>query len=451
MPYLTKKYLTLTLFACLNTLLLTQCIKIDNTKPNPKTNDFDASVIVQWIDLTNTLTQTTNGYTLPVATRAYAYMGIAAYESVASGMPQNQSMQGQLQGLNNLPSIDYNLTYHFGIIANECLAQMAKALFENAQTIHFLKIDSLKNKINADLNTKLKDENTANRSKLFGNAMGKALVVWLNTDGAATPWSNNYPNTYTPPLGEGLWKPTSNSQTRALQPFWGTQTRSFLAANANINASQTPIAYSANNISPFYVQAFETYAIGKTLTSVQLTTAKYWANEPTQTPTLAGHFATIARNLMADKNEKLGNASELFAKIGIGMHDATLAAWKNKFLYNVLRPQTYIQEKIDPTWLSALPAQPTPDYVSENACLAAAAAMALSDTYGYTTKFIDKTHAARTDFDGSPRTYNAYTEAAAECALASLYAGTNYRFSNDNGLNEGYRVARNILNLKWKK
>ena len=64
----------------------------------------DAGVILrQWYRLVLRLVRHTPTYSPPVASRSFAYLGVAAYEAVASGSSALVSLAGQLNGLNATP------------------------------------------------------------------------------------------------------------------------------------------------------------------------------------------------------------------------------------------------------------------------------------------------------------------------------------------------------------
>ncbi|HMN31012.1 MAG TPA: hypothetical protein PKE45_22850, partial [Caldilineaceae bacterium] len=62
-----------------------------------------AQVATEWFDLYLQLAKTTQGFSPPVAARAFGYAGVALYETVAPGFPAYQSLHGQLNGLVALP------------------------------------------------------------------------------------------------------------------------------------------------------------------------------------------------------------------------------------------------------------------------------------------------------------------------------------------------------------
>src|SRR5579871_3523431 len=61
-------------------------------------------VLHGWYDMALALTRHTATFTPPVAARAYGYIGVAAYETVASGSDRLVSLAGQLNGLAAIPA-----------------------------------------------------------------------------------------------------------------------------------------------------------------------------------------------------------------------------------------------------------------------------------------------------------------------------------------------------------
>ena len=60
-------------------------------------------VLRTWYQLSLELVRHTPTYSPPVASRALAYLGVTAFEAVASGSGELQSLAGQLNGLSALP------------------------------------------------------------------------------------------------------------------------------------------------------------------------------------------------------------------------------------------------------------------------------------------------------------------------------------------------------------
>ena len=55
--------------------------------------------LLNWYRLVLELVRHTPTYSPPVASRAFAYLGVTAFEAVASGSDELQSLAGQLNGL----------------------------------------------------------------------------------------------------------------------------------------------------------------------------------------------------------------------------------------------------------------------------------------------------------------------------------------------------------------
>ena len=124
--------------------------------------DYSANVATEWFQLALLLTQQTPGFSPPVASRALAYMGLALYESVVPGMPQYQSLAGQLNELKSLPLAQPDEPLHWPTVANASLATMTRIMFASASAENKARIDllqrSLPLKYSGDFDpSKLKD------------------------------------------------------------------------------------------------------------------------------------------------------------------------------------------------------------------------------------------------------------------------------------------------------
>jgi hypothetical protein len=98
-------------------LLIFSCKKTkeDVVDPQPvavvsaPASSYDNEMPTNWLKLHLFLIKDTPGYAPPVAARSLAYASLALYESVVSGMPQNMSLNGQLNGISGLPQPDSTL------------------------------------------------------------------------------------------------------------------------------------------------------------------------------------------------------------------------------------------------------------------------------------------------------------------------------------------------------
>ena len=186
------------------------------------------------------------------------------------------------------------------------------------------------------------------------------------------------------------------------------------------------------------------------LTSEQKTIADYWADGAGQTGTPPGHWMAIVSQLARHHGHhphglSLMIAAEAFTRVGIAVHDAFIACWYTKYVYNLQRPVTYINDHIDPAWKPYITTPGFPSYHSGHSTQSGTAATVLTAMFGSIT-FTDTTH---TDHGllppQAPRTFRSFDEAAEEAAASRLYGGIHYAFDNDDGLDSGWCIGDWIL------
>ena len=103
-----------------------------------------ADVPAKWYDLAIKLSRTTpNQSPGPITSRTFGYMGLALYESVVPGIPADQSIQSQLNGMPALPQVVCGEKYFYPSCANAALANMVHHMFGNTSPAQNFTIDSL--------------------------------------------------------------------------------------------------------------------------------------------------------------------------------------------------------------------------------------------------------------------------------------------------------------------
>jgi len=277
-----------------------------------------------------------------------------------------------------------------------------------------------------------------NESAKFGKQIASAIIKWSEADG-----SNNAKQ-YISLSGEDVWTPAS----QAAAPFWA-ENRSLVKDVANVYALINP-AYSSDTASSFYKMAREVYTVTSNLTPEQKAIALFWDDSPNgKYITVFGHWTFITANLIDQHRLPLMRAAETYAKMAIAMHDASILAWKGKYSYNVLRPETYIQQQIDPYWKPLIATPPHPEFPAAHATLSTAAAMALCSSFGERCAVIDNSY---TDIGMQERSFASLQEAAMEAGLSRLYGGIHYRYSIEQGAMLGETTAKFIIQgLSFRK
>ncbi|MBK7937700.1 MAG: vanadium-dependent haloperoxidase [Lewinellaceae bacterium] len=126
-----------------------------------------------------------------------------------------------------------------------------------------------------------------------------------------------------------------------------------------------------------------------------------------------------------------------------------MACWKAKYTYNLIRPESYINQYIDPEWTPLIQTPPFPEHTSGHSTISAAAATVLTNIYGDKFSFSDSTEM---EFGISPRTFNSFMEAADEVAMSRLYGGIHYPWGNEAGIKNGALVGQYVFEqTKTKK
>lgn len=433
-------------------IYLSGCSDDDNiiTNPastlSPQTNTFGSEIAVSWFSLELDLVkqEPSLGFSPPVASRAFAYTGIALYESVVPGMPLYQSLAGQLNGLTTLPQISSGDVYYWPAVANSAMSNIVKKLFSNATASNLATIDSLEEAYN-NIYRSQTDPDVYTRSVDFGKQVSDAVYNWSTSDGGHDGQFHNTDPGYVPPTGPGMWVPTLPDYAQPVQPYWGNN-RPFMSENVTTNQPPAPVTYSESETSLFYTQALEVYSTGNKLTTEESNIAVFWADgNGTYTP--PGHWIAITNIALNSMNSRLDKAAIAFAKTGIAVSDAFISCWKTKFNYNLVRPITYIREFISPTWTPFVETPPFPEYTSGHSSESGAAAQVLSDVFGYDFAFTDTSHPELTTIP--PPSFHSFLDAANDAALSRLYGGIHYRAANERGLACGIHIGRNVSELQF--
>jgi membrane-associated phospholipid phosphatase len=374
------------------------------------------------------------------ASRIYGVAAVALYEAIVPGTRHHRSLVGQLNRLTAVPQPTAALPYHWPTVANAALARTIRGLFPALQPQSVEAITTVERLLAALFQAEV-EAPTSQRSVAHGQRVAEAILAWAATDGFADVNNCPYEVREEDP---GAWKPTPPNFLPPEQPCWG-QLQPMVLASSTECAPPGPPAFSTDPASAFYAAAFEVYQVGRTLTAEQQTIAQYWADLPGVTGTPSGHWVAIVGQIARNNGLSLAAAAEAYAKLGIAVTDAFIVLFDAKYQYNLVRPVTYIQAYIDPTWLPYLVVTPpSPSYPSTHATQSSAAAAVLTDLFG-AQAFIDTTHLEHhLRPPQQPRVFHSFTKAAAEAAISRLYGGIHYAFDADDGRVSGQCIGQTI-------
>jgi hypothetical protein len=397
-------------------------------------------VPVAWFDLAYSLARS-EGFSPPVASRVFGYLGVSLYESLVPGMPGYQSLAGQLNGLEALPR-PAGSAYHWPTVANSVLAETLSGLVGKDSVAAQESIQALSEKYALEFKQTL-PPGLYERSIDHGQKVGREILEWAAGDGYEL--YKNCP--YAAASQAGEWQPTPPGYAPPLLPCWG-KLRPFIASeDGECTPGSHPI-YSQDPQSDFYQEAWEVYEAVNQATPEQIAIVHFWADNPRQTGTPSGHSISILSQILVQKHATLDKAAEAYARVGIAVADSFISCWKTKYEYNLLRPITYIHSVIgDRDWNTLVTTPPFPEYTSGHSVQSAAAAEVLAGLFGEVA-FTDHTHDS---LGYAPRTFTSFYAFAEEAAVSRLYGGIHYRAAIENGLAQGTCIGQKVNALQFKK
>jgi hypothetical protein len=378
----------------------------------------------------------------PLASRVYGLTAIALYESIVAGAKTHRSLAGQLNNLTASPPPPANGRLHWAAVANTAIAHAVRGLYPTISPNTLGQISKLEQTLAAEFRGDVASATDYERAAAHGRAASAAILSWASTDGFAA----HDRCTYIAPVREpARWRPTPPFFMPApLQPCWG-QLRPMALKSGQECAAPGPPKFSDNTASEFYAAAMEVHKVGLGLTAEQKTIADYWADNAGDSGTPPGHWIDIVSQIARRDNLSLTRAAEAYARVGIAVHDAFIGCWYTKYIHDLKRPVTYINDNIYGQWRSYISTPPFPSYPSGHAVQSSAAAQVLTDMFG-SRGFTDATHTNHGLKPAlRPRAFNSFQHAATEAAISRLYGGIHYAFDSNDGLISGECIGRAIL------
>lgn len=386
----------------------------------------------------------------PVSSRIYAYSAIAAYEALIPGFPDHKSLAGQLNDLQPGPQPEAGKDYCFPLASATALLTVGKQLIFSEKEIQDLKETYFK-----EFEALNMPPDVYKRSTSYGEAVAKHIIAWSKTD--------NYLQTRSMPKFTidtdvpGRWQPTPPAYADALEPHW-SKIRPWVMDSAAQFSTEPPLPFSTDKKSAFYKQALEVYEIGKRHDSTEVATAWYWDDNPFAMQVVGhlsfarkkispgGHWVNITAHACRKANADMMRSAEAYVKTACALADGFIACWTAKYVYNLIRPESYINQHIDPDWMPLIQTPPFPEHASGHSTISAAAATVLTDIFGDNFTFTDSTEV---EFDIPARTYSSFHQASDEVGMSRLYGGIHYRRGNEAGIKCGRMlgayVARKIV------
>jgi len=293
----------------------------------------------------------------------------------------------------------------------------------------------------------------------WGADIASGILAWRSADGASSAATAPY----TPNPAPGYWQPTSPGFAPPLLPGWGQVTPFAIPDTSSFAPPGLPGPDIATFLaSPQYAAELDQVKdLGRlssaTRTADQTEIALFWAaGAGTVTP--PGQWNEIAAQLATASSLSLAGSARLFAALNVAMADAGIVSWEAKYSEELWRPITAIANagldgnpltSPDPSWQPLINTPPFPEYTSGHSSFSGAAAAILASLFGDDTPFI---YGSDTTGDGLPdifRSFNGFSDAAAEAGMSRIYGGIHFMSGNLDGLSSGSAIGTHALQTQF--
>ncbi len=395
-----------------------------------------------------------NNFSPPVASRNYAYANIAAYEVIAAGDPEHYyTLASQIKHLTSVPKPDSGseIDFHFASLIAFCIVG-------NSVTFPEGSMDKYVN----DLKEKVKDAGMPSdifeSSVKYAGTVSKHIMDWSKGDNYLQSRSASK---YFVKQEDDRWIPTPPMFGQAMEPHWMDIRPMVLDSASQIIPPLPPVYNIKDKNSQFFKNVQEVKVTVDNLNKEQKHIADFWDDASfrltvaghlrygTKKFSPGGHWMNIVGIVTENKKADFNSTVSIYAEASIALFDAFISCWHTKFSTNYVRPETVINNFINPSWRPYLETPPFPEYTAGHATISSATAEILTARIGDNISFRDT---SEVEFGIAAREFKSFRAAAKEASMSRLYGGIHYSNSNLMGTEQGKKVAGIILSrLKLRK
>ena len=381
----------------------------------------------------------------PLATRFFSYACLAGYEIISQNDSSFAKMYGVLNGYPDIKLPDSISGYSYQLAALLAILETAKKMQPSGPLLKKYQsslLDSCRKNGVA--------EETINNSLNYAIYISKKILAYAKADGY-----NKISNLsrYTPVEKEGSWYPTPPAYMAAVEPYFNTVRSFTLDSSAQFKPSP-PATFSKDPSSDFIKQALTIYNEGKPFDDDKLKIAAFWDCNPfalqdgghllvgLKKISPGAHWLGIADIACGKSGKDFNESLFIHTVVSIGLMDAFITCWDEKFRSNRIRPETAIRKYKDPNWRPLLQTPPFPEYPSGHSTISAAAAVILTKYLGDNFKYTDT---VEVKFGLPARDFNSFQQASEEAAISRLYGGIHFMDAIENGKIQGTKVGNWVL------
>lgn len=380
-------------------------------------------------------------FTPPVASRIYANCALAMYEAGRFEDSSYPSIAANLHGFNPMPVPAKGKDIDFSVASIQAFCETAKKI-----TFSSVEFKTYQDSMIGIYGKAVSDEVRSN-SIAFGQQIADVIAKRLSTDNyKETRGMDRFEVTTN---DKSRWVPTLPDYADALEPHWFKMKSFVLNSPDELKANSFP-SYSEDTSSSYYKELKEVYDISKNLKDEQIDIAIFWDDNPfvskhkghvmfqDKKMTPGGHWMAITAKACKDHHTSFVASSKAYAYTAIGLYDAFISCWFEKYQSLRIRPQTAIQRLLDPQWTSYIQTPPFPEHTSGHSTISASAAEMLTHLFGDGYAFTDS---SEMEYNLPIRSFKSFRDAALEASVSRVYGGIHYRSGCDNGNLLGKKVA----------
>lgn len=383
----------------------------------------------------------------PVASRIYAYPNIAAYEIIAQKDETYNSLVGQVKEFKAIPKAADSINLPLAALIAHM--DISKSLIFSEE-----KMETYRDSLYGDWNAQNPMEFEA--AKAYGLQVSNDIKNWYGKDfyHQTRTMSKFSVDTDDP----SRWQPTPPSYLDGIEPHWN-KIRPFVLDSAAQFKPTPPPPFSLEKDSDFYKELVEVYDISERITeegdtSEEIQIAQFWDCNPyvsvtrghlmfaTKKITPGAHWMGIVKIAAKKDQADFNKTVYAYTKTSMGIFDAFISCWDEKYRSNLIRPETLINQNLDENWKPILQTPPFPEYVSGHSVVSGTAATVLTDIFGDNFSFLDDTELPY----GLPvRSFDSFNKAAQEAAISRMYGGIHYRAAVEIGLEQGIKIGELVI------
>ena len=394
-----------------------------------------------------------NNFPPMIAARNYAYANIAAYEVIAGGDKDYNSLAGQVHGLTSLPKPAEGNVIDFPFAAMIAFCKVGNAVTFPEGSMDVYVVDLKKKVKDAGMPSKIFDA-----SVQYANAVADSVMSWSKNDNYARIRSASK---YTVTDEEGRWVPTPPMYAQAIEPHWMEIRTLVMDSCSQFKPVRPPMYSPKDTASEYYKGLMMVKNCVDSLTPEQKHIADFWDDNAfklnvvghvmyaTKKFSPAGHWMNIVGIIAQEKKADFATTVAAYTETSIALFEAFISCWDEKFRSNYIRPETVINKYVDADWAPYIQTPPFPEYTSGHAVISAAAAEVMTHYFGDNVNYTDS---SELEFGIPNRSFTSVREAAKEAAMSRVYGGIHYLNSCNVGSKSGIQIGELVLQkLEMKK